>query len=62
MLDENEKPIDPYNAVAVSTLMFWGGTGEIDMDSPGFTAQASNNMWGGGQANVINLKQPLNGR
>ncbi len=50
LLDENEKPIDPYNAVAVSTLMFWGGTGEIDMDSPGFTAQASNNMWGGGQA------------
>lgn len=50
LLDENEKPIDPYNAVAVSTLMFWGGTGEIDMDSPGFTAQASNNMWSGGQA------------
>lgn len=23
LLDENEKPIDPYNAVAVSTLMFW---------------------------------------
>lgn len=50
LLDENEKPIDPYNAVAVSTLMFWGGTGEIDVDSPGFTAQASSNMWGGGQA------------
>ena len=49
-IDENEKPIDPDNAIAVSTLMFWGGTGEIDMDSPGFTAQASNNMWGGGQA------------
>jgi len=49
-LDENEKPIDPDNAIAVSTLMFWGDTGELDMDSPGFTAQASNNMWGGGQA------------
>lgn len=49
-LDENEKPIDPDNAIAVSTLMFWGGTGEIDVESPGFTAQASNNMWGGGQA------------
>ncbi len=49
-LNENEKPIDPDNAITVSTLMFWGGTGEIDMDSPGFTAQASNNMWGGGQA------------
>lgn len=50
LLDENEKTIDPYNAVAVSTLMFWGGSGEIDPDSPRFTAQASNNMLGGGQA------------
>ncbi len=50
LLAENEKSIDPDNAIAVSTLMFWGGTGEIDVDSPGFTAQASNNMWGGGQA------------
>lgn len=56
LLDENEKPIDPYNAVAVSTLMFWGGSGEIDVDSPGFTAQASNNMWGGGQALSTGLK------
>ena len=46
-LDENEKPIDPDNAVAVSTLMFWGGTGEIDVDSPGFTAEASSSGWGG---------------
>lgn len=46
-LDENEKPIDPDNAVAVSTLMFWGGTGEIDVDSPGFTAEASSGGWGG---------------
>ena len=46
-LDENEKPIDPDNAVVVSTLMFWGGTGEIDVDSPGFTAEASNAAWGG---------------
>ena len=46
-LDENEKLIDPDNAVAVSTLMFWGGTGEIDVDSPGFTAEASNAAWGG---------------
>ena len=46
-LDENEKSIDPDNAVAVSTLMFWGGTGEIDVDSPGFTAEASNAAWGG---------------
>ena len=30
--------------------MFWGGTGEIDVDSPGFTAQASTGMWSGGQA------------
>jgi hypothetical protein len=45
--DENGKPIDPDNAVAVSTLMFWGGTGEIDVDSPGFTAEASNAAWGG---------------
>ena len=43
-LDENGKPIDPDNAVAVSTLMFWGGTGEIDVDSPGFTAAAG---WSG---------------
>ena len=46
-LDENGKPIDPDNAVAVSTLMFWGGTGEIDVDSPGFTAEASSGGWGG---------------
>ena len=49
--DENDKPIDPDNAVAVSTLMFFGGSGEIDVESPGFTAEASNSgMWGGGQA------------
>ena len=49
-LDENGKPVDTENAVAVSTLMFWGGTGEIDVDSPGFTCTATNQMWGGGQA------------
>ena len=45
--DENGKPVDVQNAVAVSTLMFWGGTGEIDMDSPGFTADATGSAWGG---------------
>ena len=30
--------------------MFWGGTGKIDVDSPGFTCEATNQMWGGGQA------------
>ena len=44
--DENGKPIDTGNAVAVSTLMFWGGKGEIDVESPGFTADAAR----GGQA------------
>ncbi|MBR4201580.1 MAG: carbohydrate binding domain-containing protein [Oscillospiraceae bacterium] len=46
-LDENGKSIDPDNAVAVSTLMFWDGTGEIDVDSPGFTAEASSGGWDG---------------
>ncbi|WP_303837158.1 CotH kinase family protein [Ruminococcus flavefaciens] len=46
-LDENGKPVDVENAVAVSTLMFWGGTGEIDVDSPGFTADATSAAWGG---------------
>ena len=27
--------------------MFWGGTGEIDVDSPGFTADATSAAWGG---------------
>lgn len=49
-LDENGKQIDVKNAVAVSTLMFRGGTGEIDVDSPGFTCEATSQMWGGGQA------------
>ena len=46
-LDENGKPVDVENAVAVSTLMFWGGTGEIDVYSPGFTADATSAAWGG---------------
>lgn len=46
-LDENGKFIDPDNAVAVSTLMFWSSTGEIDVDSPGFTAEATSGGWGG---------------
>ena len=46
-LDENGKPVDVENAVAVSTLMFWGGTGEIDVESPGFTADATSSAWGG---------------
>lgn len=49
-IDENGKAIDVKNAVAVSTLMFWGGTGEIDIDSPGFTCEATSQMWGGDQA------------
>lgn len=39
-LDENDREIDPDNAVAVSTLMLWGGSGTIDVNSPGFTAEA----------------------
>ena len=44
--DENGKLIDVDNAIAVSTLMFWGGKGEVDVESPGFTADAAR----GGQA------------
>lgn len=46
-LDENNKPFQTNNAIAMSSLMFWGGSGEIDTDSPGFTAQATTSSWGG---------------
>lgn len=45
-LDENDSEIDTKNAVAVSSLMFWGGEGSIDTESPGFTAEASSGWWG----------------
>ena len=46
-LDENNQEIDVKNAVIASALMFWGGSGTIDTDSPGFTAEASSGWWGG---------------
>ena len=46
-LDENNKAIDTKNAVYVSILNYWGMTGEVDANSPGFTAQAGS---GFGQA------------
>lgn len=46
-LDENDQEIDVKNAVVASALMFWGGSGTIDTNSPGFTAEASSGWWGG---------------
>ena len=46
-LDENNQEINVKNAVIASALMFWGGSGTIDTDSPGFTAEASSGWWGG---------------
>ena len=46
-LDENDQEIDVKNAVIASALMFWGGSGTIDTNSPGFTAEASSGWWGG---------------
>lgn len=46
-LDENNQEIDVKNVVIASALMFWGGSGTIDTDSPGFTAEASSGWWGG---------------
>ena len=45
-LDENDKEIDIKNAVTASAMMFWGGEGTIDTDSPGFTANASSGWFG----------------
>lgn len=53
-LDETGKKIDTENAVAVSELMFWGGEGEIDLDSPGFTSEATSG-WRGPQAQATGL-------
>ena len=46
-LDETNQEIDVKNAVIASALMFWGGSGTIDTNSPGFTAEASSGWWGG---------------
>ena len=46
LLDENNEPVDTSNIIANSPLMMWGMDGEVDTDSPGFTAAASNG-WGG---------------
>ena len=44
-LDEHDAEIDTKNAINVSSLMMWGITGEVDVDSPGFTATAGGG-WG----------------
>ena len=46
-LDESDQEIDVKNVVIASALMFWGGSGTIDTNSPGFTAEASSGWWGG---------------
>ena len=51
-LDEKNAEIDTKNAINVSSLMMWGITGEVDVDSPGFAATAGG---GFGQALATGL-------
>ncbi len=45
-LNENNEVMDTKNIIANCPLMMWGMDGEVDNESPGFTAAASNG-WGG---------------
>jgi len=45
-LNENNEVMDTKNIIANCPLMMWGMEGEVDTESPGFTAAASNG-WGG---------------